>query len=97
MMARTNFTPPMASKDPSDLSTSARRTAVAVSRLTFYAGLSLGIGLGGAAITMLTKTPPMFPDPAERWLVAGVFIGLSVMSFGFAAVGKARIDKFKKQ
>ena len=85
----------MPSPDPSDLSPSARRTALVVTRIMFYLGLVFGMGLGGAAITLLTKSPPVFPDPAERWLVGGVFIGLSVMSFGFSGIAKSRIDKLK--
>lgn len=66
-----------------------------VARLTFYIGLILGMALGAGAVMFLMVSPQTFPNPAERWLVGGVFIGLSVMSFGFAGMAKSRIDKLK--
>ena len=85
----------MSTNDPADLSPATRRNARMVARITFYLGLMLGMGLGAAAITILVVTPQKFPDPAERWLVGAVFIGLSVMSFGFAAMAKSKVEKLK--
>lgn len=85
----------MTASGPENLTTSARRTAMVVARLTFYIGLILGMALGAGAVMFLMVSPQTFPNPAERWLVGGVFIGLSVMSFGFAGMAKSRIDKLK--
>lgn len=80
---------------PENLTTSTRRTALVVARITFYIGLILGMALGAGAVMFLMVSPQTFPNPSERWLVGGVFIGLSVMSFGFAGMAKSRIDKLK--
>lgn len=85
----------MTAAGPESLSPSARKTALAVARITLYLGLILGMLLGAGAVTFTLVNPQMFPNPAERWLVGGVFIGLSVMSFGFAGMAKSRVDKLK--
>ncbi len=85
----------MTATGPENLSPSAHKTALVVARLTFYIGLILGMVLGAGAVMFLMVSPQTFPDPAERWLVGGVFIGLSIMSFGFSGMAKSRIEKLK--
>jgi NO-binding membrane sensor protein with MHYT domain len=85
----------MTATGPENLSSSARKTALVVARITFYIGLILGMVLGAGAVTFLMVSPQTFPDPTERWLVGGVFIGLSIMSFGFCGMAKSRIEKLK--
>ncbi|RYD23624.1 MAG: hypothetical protein EOP88_03485 [Verrucomicrobiaceae bacterium] len=85
----------MTATGPENLTPSARKTALVIARLTFYIGLILGMILGAGAVTFTLVNPQMFPDAAERWLVGGVFFGLSVMSFGFSGMAKSRIDKLK--
>lgn len=85
----------MTATGPENLSSSARKTALVVARLTFYIGLLLGMILGAGAVTFLMVKPELFPNPTERWLVGAVFIGLAVMSFGFSGVAKSRIEKLK--
>ncbi|RYD27631.1 MAG: hypothetical protein EOP87_20885 [Verrucomicrobiaceae bacterium] len=85
----------MTATGPENLSSSARKTALVVARVSLYLGLIFGMALGAGAVMFLLVSPQTFPNPAERWLVGGVFIGLSAMSFGFAGMGKSRIEKLK--
>lgn len=85
----------MTATGPENLSSSARKTALVVARIIFYTGLILGMALGAGAVTFLMVSPQTFPNPTERWLVGGVFIGLAVMSFGFSGMAKSRIEKLK--
>lgn len=80
---------------PENLTPATRRTALVVSRLMFYLGLMVGMLLLAGSATILFTSNVTFPSPAERWLTGGVFGGLAVMAFGFSAMGKARISKFK--
>ena len=80
---------------PENLSSSTRRTALAVSRLMFYLGLLLGMLFGTGAVTLFFTGALNFSTPAERWLTGGVFGGLAIMAFGFSAMAKGRIEKLK--
>ena len=85
----------MTATGPENLTPSARKTALVVARISLYLGLIFGMALGAGAVMFLMVSPQTFPNPTERWLVGGVFAGLSIMSFGFAGMGKSRIEKLK--
>ena len=85
----------MSSPDPHTLSPSARSAALLVARIIFYNGLLIGLGLCAVAVGVLFFQLGKLTDPAERYLVVGVMIGLAVMSFGFTAMAKTRIAKLK--
>ncbi|MEO5716104.1 MAG: hypothetical protein ABIT37_21675 [Luteolibacter sp.] len=86
----------MASQDPHTLSPAARSAALLVARVIFYNGLLVGLGLCVAAAGVVFFHVGKLATPIETWLVGGVFIGLAVMSFGFAAMANTRIAKLKK-
>ncbi len=85
----------MTATGPENLTPSARKTALVTARISLYLGLFLGMAMGAGAVMFLLVSPQTFPNPMERWLVGGVFAGLSIMSFGFASMGKSRIEKLK--
>lgn len=81
---------------PDHLPPTTRRAALVVARLMFYLGLVLGMLLGIGAFTLLFTDKVQFATPMERWLSGGVFAGLSIMAFGFGAMGKARIERHRQ-
>lgn len=74
---------------------STRRTALVISRLMFYLGLMLGMMLGAVAITILFTDAVSFANATELRLSGAAFAALSVMAFGFSALGKSRIEWLK--
>lgn len=86
----------MASPDPHLLTPAARSTALWVARVIFYNGLLMGSSCGVVAVGVFFFHMYNLRTPAEIWLVGSVFIGLTVMSFGFAAMANTRIARLKK-
>lgn len=85
----------MPSIDSHSLSPSARSAALLVARVIFYNGLLMGLGFCAAAAGVLFFHVGSLAGLKEQWPVAGLLIGLAVMSFGFVVMGKSRIARLK--
>jgi hypothetical protein len=85
----------MASQDPHTLTPATHDTALMVARVILFNGLPLGLGFAAAVVGVLFFKVGNLTVPMERWLVVAVMAGLSIMAFGFTAMAKSRIAKFK--